>query len=1260
VKPARGVTLEAFQELLRTGNLLSIDELAEVLRDVAPAEFHEAKEFARWLVERKWITRWQAQRLLTGNNSFLLGKYLLLERLGAGGMGTVFKAREQKGLGRVLALKVMSDTLLGDEQAVARFHREIRSAAALVHPHIVATFDADSVAGKHFLVMEYVDGENLQALAKRRGKLPLAEACEYIRQAALGLAHAHDHGMIHRDIKPANLLVSASPLSKGGPGGVAPPTPDSPTTPIVKILDFGLARLANETHGDTALTQTGQIMGTPDYIAPEQARDTKAADIRSDIYGLGCTLFRLLAGEVPFKGKSAMEKLMARALEEAPRIRSLCPDLSVEFDDCVARMMARDPAARFQTPAEVVAAMAHFAAGGVPAAALPFAARERLLPADDLDDANWIAEADSAGESDSGLERFLAGLATGVDEESGIPQAADDTDRGGKASAASGATLVDAPNPRQVAVSRAPHRKGTSSHRLAGKGGRPFATLAIFPALLLLAAALWLWLRSGNTWIEIEWPESERKGATLEIDGREPVLSGKLTFSGPPGRHSLHIRRKGYQPIDEEWVLARGQTMQYRPEWKLTLAATRRRESVPLKAEIEKRASPFSGSFARQSDADVVALRTKCSDFIHRWPGTPEAAQIAAGLARLPAPVDGLSRERLSPYELRLSGGGDPGAAPSALAAVVGDSRLKHATAVYSVAFSPDDAWLAAGDAGGLVKIWNPRTGEQVRSIRAHGNAVIAVAFSPNGDLLLTSSVDGTARLWDTKTFQERHVLTGHTEQIRAAAYSPLGDLVATGGFDQTIRLWNTADGTLVRRISLSGEKVASLAFSPDGQSLVVGCHEPFTAFVLNVADGTLRMTLNGHEQSVLSVAWSPDGTRLATGCTDVTTHLFDAATGKEIRTIRTRQDQGIEAVAFSTDGRTLSSASGDGTVDIRNVETGLPEEKRLCHRAHILGIAFSHDGRMLATAATDQSVKLWDAKTGAESLQVPPGARYVAVSADGRWLARALHDATIDLWDIAAGTHAEVLREYRYGAEFLTFSGDGRVLAAAGGPNEPTIRVWDTADMSKLCVIEAHAAMIAELAFSPDARTLASASHDGLVKLWNLETGALLKSFDAGSGAATGVSFSSDGRTLAACHLMHPSIASIKFWNRTNGKLVSTVETTAGYVRGAVFSPDDRTITAGYAGPGVKSWDISRGVERVTTAGTGIFAASPDGSLFAVDTTEGIEIYGAAFDSVLSRLSPGRPEVQVAQIVFHPEGRHLSVLATNGTVYIFRLPAKM
>ena len=229
---------------------------------------------------------------------------------------------------------------MGNEQAAARFHREIQSVAALEHPNIVATFDADCVKGKHFLVMEYVEGQDLDALSRKQGRIPAGDACEYVRQAALGLAHAHERGMVHRDIKPANLLVAFRPAHDDGPrhsdsarSSTSPGRPvpaNAAVVPIVKILDFGLARFGAEIQGSSELTQTGQIMGTPDYIAPEQARDTKSTDHRSDIFSLGCTLFRLVTGQVPFRGNSVMEKLMSRALEDAPRARSLRPELPLD------------------------------------------------------------------------------------------------------------------------------------------------------------------------------------------------------------------------------------------------------------------------------------------------------------------------------------------------------------------------------------------------------------------------------------------------------------------------------------------------------------------------------------------------------------------------------------------------------------------------------------------------------------------------------------------------------------------------------------------------------------------------------------------------------------------------------------------------------------------------------------------------------------------------------------------------------------------
>ncbi|MCH7989581.1 MAG: serine/threonine protein kinase [Planctomycetes bacterium] len=355
-------TVEAFLDHLQQSNLLSADAWKDVQAQTERASADVSPEqIARQLVENKLLTHWQASMLLAGRNAFFLGRYKLLDQLGQGGMGAVFRA-EQIPLGRIVAVKVMAKKLVKDENAVARFRREIEAAAALNHPNVVTALDADEVDGTHFLVMDYVRGEDLGAMIKGGKRLPLGEACEYIRQAALGLQHAFEKGLVHRDIKPSNLLLrveSRELRDEGQDSASQLSTFDS--RPMIKILDMGLAKFENETAEDGGLTSTGQIMGTPDYISPEQSRNTKNADIRSDIYSLGCTLFRLLAGRLPFTGNNAIEKITARLMEDAPLLRSLCPEAPLELEAVLKKMLTRDPAARFQTPIEVADALSPFA-----------------------------------------------------------------------------------------------------------------------------------------------------------------------------------------------------------------------------------------------------------------------------------------------------------------------------------------------------------------------------------------------------------------------------------------------------------------------------------------------------------------------------------------------------------------------------------------------------------------------------------------------------------------------------------------------------------------------------------------------------------------------------------------------------------------------------------------------------------------------------------------------------------------------------------
>lgn len=377
-------TSEEFLDVLAMSHLLAADQLAAA-RALAKYEA-DPRRLAKRLVQSRYLTQWQAEQLLAGRNKLFLGRYKLLELLGVGGMGAVYKA-VQPAIGRTVALKVMSRAVLKRPDAVTRFMREIRSAAALNHPNIVAAYDADRVGETYFLVMEYVPGTDLKKWIREYGMLPIDWSCECARQVALGLAHAFERGMVHRDIKPTNLMVFSDNASG---------------RPRVKILDMGLARFASENPAAGELTQTGQIMGSPNYISPEQAQRARDADIRADIFSLGCTLFEMLTGRLPYAGETVMEKLLARVTHDAPRVRTLRADVPAALDAIVSRMMARDPALRFQTPAEVAAALAPFAAGIAVAAG---EGSSLVLPA--AHPAGDMIQADA----DPSLNEFVASLA---------------------------------------------------------------------------------------------------------------------------------------------------------------------------------------------------------------------------------------------------------------------------------------------------------------------------------------------------------------------------------------------------------------------------------------------------------------------------------------------------------------------------------------------------------------------------------------------------------------------------------------------------------------------------------------------------------------------------------------------------------------------------------------------------------------------------------------------------------------------------------
>jgi serine/threonine-protein kinase len=335
-------SLACFVNAIERSRILTpgqMQELAEHLRGHQP----DVRALGRALLDWGWLTPYQVNQASLGREHRLsVDHYVLLARVGRGSTGEVFKARHRL-MGRLAAVKLIHAERLASPNAVARFLREAEAAARLNHPNVVHAYDAGQAGGTYYLAMEYVEGIDLGRLVEAQGPLDAVRACDCIRQAALGLAHALGRGVVHRDVKPSNLL-----LEEG--------------SSVVKVVDLGLARLEWIEGNAGPLTLAGNAVGTADYLAPEQVMGCPA-DARSDLYGLGCTLYYLLTGRPPFPGGSVAQKLLHHLHDEPEPVERLRPGLPSGLAELQRRLMAKKPHDRFQGPAEAANALADLLSG---------------------------------------------------------------------------------------------------------------------------------------------------------------------------------------------------------------------------------------------------------------------------------------------------------------------------------------------------------------------------------------------------------------------------------------------------------------------------------------------------------------------------------------------------------------------------------------------------------------------------------------------------------------------------------------------------------------------------------------------------------------------------------------------------------------------------------------------------------------------------------------------------------------------------------
>jgi formylglycine-generating enzyme required for sulfatase activity/tRNA A-37 threonylcarbamoyl transferase component Bud32 len=347
-----------------TAATASDDLLADLRRQPPPDELEAEPECARAAVLAETAlcappAADETSRQPNASDTLALtqrGHYEILGVLGQGGMGVVYKARNRK-MNRLVAIKVLPPLKSQAPEAIARFEREIKAVARLSHPNIVAAYDADEADGKHFLVLEFIDGLDLKSLVKAQGPLPVARAVDYVVQAGRGLCYAHEQGIVHRDIKPANLMLDQSG--------------------IVKVLDLGLARLESRDADHTDLTASGLLMGTVDFLAPEQAAGSRAVDGRADIYSLGCSLYYFLTGRPLYDGHSLIQKVLAHRERPSPPLGDVCPACPASLERVFGKMVAKRPEQRYQTMAAVIADLEKVLAELAQATLAPAGARPR-------------------------------------------------------------------------------------------------------------------------------------------------------------------------------------------------------------------------------------------------------------------------------------------------------------------------------------------------------------------------------------------------------------------------------------------------------------------------------------------------------------------------------------------------------------------------------------------------------------------------------------------------------------------------------------------------------------------------------------------------------------------------------------------------------------------------------------------------------------------------------------------------------------------
>jgi WD40 repeat protein/serine/threonine protein kinase len=1125
-----------------------------------------------------------------------IGPFQILAVLGEGGMGTVYLAEQRSPLQRTVALKVIKRGM-DSREIIARFESERQALALMNHPHIARVFDAGTTAdGRPYFAMEYVEGLAITRFCDEH-RLGTRERLRVFIDVCDAVQHAHQKAIIHRDLKASNVLVSEE-------NGRA----------VAKVIDFGVAKaIGRSLTGHALVTEHGQLVGTPEYMSPEQAGLGELdIDTRTDVYSLGVLLYEVLVGALPFEPSALRRAGLAEVLR---LIREVEPPR---------------PSTRLRALGSEVARVA----------------RDRATSADALyrdlrGDLDWIVSKamekepsrryGTAAELRDDVARFLAAE-----------------------------PVLARPPSSAYRVNKFLRR-----HR----GPAVAGAVAVLALVAGLAVSLWQYFRADAARIDAEEARvaEERRAveARVALRDRDRALTQKdLALEQ---REEALRRSEGLRLSAQANAVRSGD-----PALALLLGIEAARLNPGLVAnnallDVLSAVLPYRVFFghedwvvwARFSPNGERVLSASLDGGARLWDVEANAELITL-----------FSGERLSLPA--LSPDGERAVIVGGRVSAVWDLRtgdrlgelVGHTGPVLAVAFSPDGRRAVTASRDKTARIWDVENARLVKTLRGHAHDVLTAAFSPDGRRVLTGSRDQSIRLWDADSGEALAVLGPHPSLVSRVSFTADGRRALAVGRATSATVWDLDLERAVAKLQGHTGPLTDGAFSPDGTRIATSSAD-HAARIWDAASGKEIFVLYGHEDVLTDVEFSPDGRWLLTASYDNTARIWDASSGREHSTLRAHT-QRVNSASFSPDGRRVVTASWDRSVAVWEITTAA-ERLVLEHGDRVTSIAFSPDGRRLVTACQDGQSRVWDVGTRelVASLRGHQGAvSTVDFSPDGGRILTASQDRTARVWDASSGKQLLLLEGHDDVVVAAVFSPDGRRIATGSADHDA--RVWDAASGAELHVLRGHKDSVRAPAFSRDGRWLLTPSADTSAKVWDLESGELLASLQGGERGVRSVTFSIDGRwaitsagntvarvfevasgkesrsldghedrivSAALCGDGHRLVTAsldrtARVWGLERGETDCVLRGHEDAVLDAAFSPDERWVATASRDGTARLWDASSGKEWCTLRGHGEdvrrVAFSPNGKWLATASDDHTaRLWPLDLPSVAERLRP-------------------------------------